>query len=133
MVKITKESGSTVVEAVEHTLSTTFGIQANTTVTKGYIVSQNSDGNIAHSAENDSIGTVVGVCDATETEGSAAGVKSNPVINHGLVWAMAGVGAIVKSNPLKVSTSVGTLSAATYGVDREDRIIGTAWSASTSG
>ncbi len=133
MVKITRETGSTVVEGIEHTLSTTFGIQASETVTKGYALSQNSAGNVAHSAQSAVVGTFVGICDNTGTGSTVAGAKTTAVISHGLVWATAGVGAIVIGNPVKVSSLVGTLSAAIYGTDSEQWIVGTAWSASTSG
>ncbi len=133
MVKITKESGSTVVEAVEHTLPVTFGVQASATVTKGYCLSQNSAGNVAHSASNDSIGTFVGVCDETQTGTSVAGAETTRVINHGVVWATIDLGAIAIGDPLCISTAAGTLGIAVYGTTREDRIVGTAWSAGTTG
>ncbi len=133
MVKITRETGSTVVEAVEHTLPVTFGIQASQTVTKGYALSQNTDGNVAHSASNDSIGTFVGICDETDTGSTTAGAKTTRVINHGLVWVTLDTGAITIGAPLCISTAAGTLGLAVYGTTREDRILGTAWTASTAG
>lgn len=133
MVKITRETGSTVVEAVEHTLPVTFGIQASQTVTKGYAVSQNTAGNVSHSVADDSIGTFVGVCDETITGSATAGAKTTRVINHGLVWVTLDTGAISIGTPLCISTAAGTFGEATYGTTREDRILATAWSASTAG
>lgn len=141
MVKITRETGSTTVEGTEHTLATTWGVKANVTIPKGYVVSQNSSGYATLALGQtstggvgpDGVGKLIGVADETVTGSTTDGEKLIRIIQHGLVWATTHAGAIAIGNVLQVSSTAGTLGILNYTVDQPSWIVGTAMTAAASG
>lgn len=135
---MTRETGSTTVEALEHTISATFGVQASQTVTKGYCVTQDSIGNVSLSVDSVSVGSFVGVCDKTATGTTVPGAVTTNVITHGLVWVSSSTGAIAMGAPLVIaSTNVGCVTSGSYAgliaAGNQSYIVGTSWSTTSTG
>ncbi len=133
MVKITRESNSTVVEATKHTSVTTFGVRQNIAITKGYVCSQDGAGNASLAlgryadtigAPPDPIGTMIGIADESVTGSTTGGGELIRIIDHGWAWVSSGIGAIAMGAPVKVSTVPGLITQATYGTDQNTWIIG---------
>lgn len=135
MVKLTRESNSTVVEATKHTSVTTYGVRQSVAITKGYVCSQDGAGNATLSvgAPPDPIGTVIGVADETVTGSTTAGGELIRIIDHGWAWICASAGAITMGAPVKIGTTPGCIIQATYGTDSNTWIIGNCMVSTSTG